>query len=100
MRNFTTDNQFNITSDKANEAFLFEHLDDHANGMRFQVQEKNEAGKWGGRGNDIQFTFHGHTTSRAQIIEFYRDCVLPELNEACRNQDRVYRQTMNTTITY
>jgi hypothetical protein len=80
MRDFTTDTKFNINSDKANEAFLFEHLEDCANGMRFQVQEKNEAGKWGGRGNDVEFTFPGHTTSRARVIEFYRDCVLPELS--------------------
>lgn len=100
MRGFTTDNQFNITNDKANQAFLFEHLEDFANGMRFQVQELNENGKWGGRGNDVQFTFHGHTTSRARVIEFYRDCVLPELNDARSNADRVYRKTVHFTLTY
>lgn len=79
MRNFTTDNQFNISTNKDGEAFLFECLETYASGIRFQVQEKNEAGRWGGRGKDVQFTFPFQTATKSRVAAFYRDCVMPGL---------------------
>ena len=76
MRSSTTDNSFRITDNKADERFLFEHLESYANGMRFLVQEKNENGLWGGRGTDVQFTFPYISATKARVVAFYCEHVL------------------------
>ena len=79
MRSFTTDNQFNVSTSEDSEAFLFEVLETYANGIRFQVQQKNESGRWGGRGTDVHFTFPFQTATKSHVANFYRDCVMPNL---------------------
>lgn len=72
MRSFTTNKQFQITNCDDEAGLLFEHLESYANGLRFQVQEKNEAGRWGGRGTDVEFTIYNTQPSRKQVVEEYR----------------------------
>lgn len=81
MRSFTTDKSFRITDNKADERFLFEHLESYANGMRFLIQEKNEHGLWGGRGTDVQFTFPYTSATKARVVAFYCEHVLPSFED-------------------
>ena len=73
MRSFTTNAKFEVTENTAEAMFLFEHLESYANGKRFLVQRKNENGKWGGRGDDVQFTIHLKSPTKTQVVaEFLR----------------------------
>ena len=75
MRDFTTDANLNITTDKNEAAYLFEHVDTYANGYRMLVQEKNDDGLWGGRGNDLEFTVNRTTQTREVVLNHYKQVV-------------------------
>lgn len=76
MNDFTTTTNLQITNDSDKAALLFEHIETFANGLRFRVQEKNENGRWGGRGTDVEFTVYRSRPTRKQVVEEYSNYYL------------------------
>ena len=78
MRDFMINEDFEVVETRDQATRIFDHLESYANGMRFQVQRKNENGLWGGRGDDERFTFPYTSATRSRVIAFYRQIELSD----------------------
>ena len=73
MNDFTTTADLKITNNPDEAALLFEQIETFATALRFRVQEKNEIGRWGGRGTDAEFTIYYTDPTQQEVIEVYRE---------------------------
>lgn len=72
MRHFMINKNKQITNSSDDATHLFEEVDSYANGTRWSVQTKNEVSKrWGGNGEDVDFTVYNTKPSRQQIVSEY-----------------------------